>query len=227
MTYDNYTYITDYYYDGIRSYVYQSCTQGMMWSSFLPASGSPDTLAPATNVSVGDILKECRSLFGELPPFKPPTFTRNIKRSARQIGGIVFTNGELDGWGGGSVFGPRDFGPSPPSPTSNHPSSLRAGNLAYVTYKGISASHCTGAEVWLRTGFVVPVSPHPLRGNAFLHACCQGGHQHTVLLLLLLFADTHTYNWGNPYDHYKRLRSVAMDYALWFMRSKNSSDTSP
>lgn len=45
-----------------------------------------------------------RTLFGsDIAPLHSPGFARNFMRLLRREGGIVFTNGDLDGWAGGSL----------------------------------------------------------------------------------------------------------------------------
>lgn len=45
-----------------------------------------------------------RHVFGpDMPALAGPPFAQNIRAELRRVGGVVFTNGDLDGWAGGSV----------------------------------------------------------------------------------------------------------------------------
>jgi hypothetical protein len=46
----------------------------------------------------------CRNVFGKsVKPLHAPGFARNFMQLLRREGGVVFTNGDLDGWAGGSL----------------------------------------------------------------------------------------------------------------------------
>lgn len=88
--------------------------QGFPNSAMLPDKGSKHGLAPAFKVHPKELEQECRSIFGpELPRLKVPSIAANVKQLVRGIGGVVFTNGELDGWAGGSYLSHKDvWGPA-------------------------------------------------------------------------------------------------------------------
>lgn len=176
----------------LPSYSYQCCTQGTVYSSELPATGSPGTLTAAYAVTQEELRSQCETLFGKgLPDLRPPSFAVDIKTLVLRYQGIVFTNGDADGWSGGSYYSCKElYGPAGVQQSSQHFSDVgsevttaAAGNVrpshsyqplvAFIDYHG--ASHCT---------------------------------------------DTHTFNWGNPADpvDYRHQRARAMDYAAEFMR---------
>jgi hypothetical protein len=114
----------------------------------------------------------------------------------KEYGNVVFTNGDLDGWAGGSlgllpvVEGPLEAEAYGTSSSSSSGASLmfdienldsktgglsqHKSNIAFVVYR--NASHCT---------------------------------------------DTHTNTWANPYEppEWRKQRALAMDYAVEFARS--------
>jgi hypothetical protein len=78
----------------------------------MPAAGSPNTITPAYTVTVDQLRSECEQLFGSsLPPLKVPAVAdpTTVKALVRKIGGVVFTNGNADGWSGGSYYSYMDL----------------------------------------------------------------------------------------------------------------------
>lgn len=140
-----------------------------------------------------------RNIFGKhLPDLRGPGFARHIMPLLKEYGNVVFTNGDLDGWAGGSLGllpnveeeGGPDSGDMLYSSGSSGGASLmfdienldsktaglsqRHHNVAFVVYR--NASHCT---------------------------------------------DTHTNTWAdrNEPPEWKKQRALAMDYAVEFARS--------
>lgn len=81
---------------------YQTCAEGCAWSSTLPAArGRPGRIAPPYRSPNKRALQaDCRKIFGADAPAAPdvPAFARDIESLLLRVGGVVFTNGELDGW---------------------------------------------------------------------------------------------------------------------------------
>jgi hypothetical protein len=78
----------------------------------MPAAGSPNTITPAYTVTLDQLRSECEDLFGsKLPPLKVPAVAdpAAVKAMVRKIGGVVFTNGNADGWSGGSYYSYMDL----------------------------------------------------------------------------------------------------------------------
>jgi hypothetical protein len=118
---------------GNDSYSYQCCTQGAITSTML--SRRPDKedvyfkFPPPTE---GNLRRQCRDLFGDsVPALKPAEVMRKSYQLLEKVGGVVFTNGELDGWMGGSPTSTKDLATK----------SNAVPGFAYVTYPG--TSHCT------------------------------------------------------------------------------------
>lgn len=72
-----------------------------------------------------------------------------------KTGGIVFTNGDLDGWAGGSFQSWKELQAAIAAGFAGNArhggkwwdaGDAAAALIAFVTYKG--ASHCTGAALW-------------------------------------------------------------------------------
>jgi hypothetical protein len=88
------------------------CLQGFVYSSAMPAAGSPNTITPAYTVTLDQLRNECEDLFGRnLPPLKVPAVADpvTVRALVRKIGGVVFTNGNADGWSGGSYYSYMDL----------------------------------------------------------------------------------------------------------------------
>jgi hypothetical protein len=94
----------------MASYSYQCCTQGTVYSSELGDSGDKKFLMPGYNVTTKELREECVRLFGpDVLELQSPGFARHTRELLAKLGGVVFTNGDLDGWAGGSLLGPQDF----------------------------------------------------------------------------------------------------------------------
>lgn len=162
------------------AYSYQCCTQGTVHGGLVPAQGTADTFYPRYHVSLKDHLRSCREAFGSgLPAYQAPAFVTTIKQLVEEIGGIVFTNGELDTWAGGSWTSLADVLATPSTGndtassadategfgtkgrfsahTSLQPQDVNSkiqpyGQLAFVVYK--NASHCTDTHTstWNQPG---------------------------------------------------------------------------
>lgn len=104
-----------------------------------------------------------RGIFGnDLKPLHSPGFARNFMRLLRREGGVVFTNGDLDGWAGGSLSGnatDEHHYYSPPEDLRREDGQLKQADggrdappqqwrerVAFITYKG--ASHCTDTHTY-------------------------------------------------------------------------------
>jgi hypothetical protein len=88
------------------------CLQGFVYSSAMPAAGSPNTITPAYTVTLDQLRSECEDLFGsKLPPLKVPAVAdpTAFKALVRKVGGLVFANGNADGWSGGSYYSYMDL----------------------------------------------------------------------------------------------------------------------
>jgi hypothetical protein len=86
--------------------------QGFVYSSAMPAAGSPNTITPAYTVTLDQLRSECEDLFGSnLSPLKVPAVAdpTTVRALVREIGGVVFTNGNADGWSGGSYYSYMDL----------------------------------------------------------------------------------------------------------------------
>jgi hypothetical protein len=56
------------------------------------------TLVPPYKVHHKELETECRQIFGQdLPDLKVPAVAVDVRRLVREVGGVVFTNGEFDG----------------------------------------------------------------------------------------------------------------------------------
>lgn len=146
----NYTLIVGDPDASLRAYSYQVCTQGSVYSSEMAATGSPNTLTPAYGVWGLMLRQECRNLFGRrLPERKSPRFMLDMQQLCK-TGGIVFTNGDLDGWAGGSFQSFKELQAAIAAGFAGNArhggkwwdaGDAAAARIAFVTYKG--ASHCT------------------------------------------------------------------------------------
>jgi hypothetical protein len=127
-----------------------------VYSSEQAATGSPNTLTPAYNVWAFNLRQECRQLFGRrIPERRSPAFMLDMQQLCK-TGSIVFTNGDLDGWAGGSFqsFKELQAAIAAASASLRHGGGYKgwddgdaARRIAFVTYKG--ASHCTGTTYCL------------------------------------------------------------------------------
>ncbi|WIA22938.1 hypothetical protein OEZ86_009871 [Tetradesmus obliquus] len=99
---------------GPSTYTYQSCTQGFPNTAMLPERHTRrHTLVPPYKVHQKELESECRQIFGQdLPRLKVPAVAADVKRLLREVGGVVFTNGEFDGWAGGSFLSDEDVRPA-------------------------------------------------------------------------------------------------------------------
>lgn len=173
------------------AYGYQCCTQGAVHGGLLPSLFTQDSFTPAGNVSFNAFLEDCKSDFGaSLPAFRPPAVASHAARMVLEVGSIVFTNGELDPWAGGSWTALNDIR-----------ATLAAGGGAFLPADGQTEQFIQSIEVeGLQTGR----SPHSLAFVVYSNA------SHCT--------DTHTYTWDQPGQPpvWKQQRAKAMNYAVRF-----------
>ena len=84
----------------------QVCTQGFPGSSEMPSDGAAGTAIFKYQVLLSSLRKECEAVFGpDLPPMKIPEALSEAKLASKlkAIGGVVFTNGDVDEWAGGEI----------------------------------------------------------------------------------------------------------------------------
>jgi lysosomal Pro-X carboxypeptidase len=131
------------------SYNYQSCTQGAVNSGELSSNGSSGML-PKYTETVQDIRLDCLRYFGPtVPNLQAPSFT-NYQSQVESKGGIVWTNGDLDHWSGGSVM------------------TAIANKTAVVIYP--NGSHCTDTHAYNWNNTEEPSSYPLLRAQAMDYA---------------------------------------------------------
>jgi hypothetical protein len=138
------------------------------------------------------LLLPARNIFGKhVPQLHAPGFARHIMPLLQEYGNVVFTNGDLDGWAGGSLgllpvvgreqssssnvgSGALMYDISVDLDAKNGGLSAHHSHVAFVVYK--NASHCT---------------------------------------------DTHTNTWADPNEppEWRKQRALAMDYAVGFAKS--------
>jgi hypothetical protein len=83
---------------GPGMYGYQSCTQGFPNTAMLPDRRPRHTLVPPYKVNHKELENECRQIWGQdLPGLRVPAVAGDVRRLVREVGGVVFTNGEFDG----------------------------------------------------------------------------------------------------------------------------------
>lgn len=110
---------------GYASYMYQCCTQGFIDQTMLASTGAQGSLMPPLSIPTSLVQQECRQAFGPgIPPLRAPTVAAEVDEMLRQVGQVLFTNGGLDGWGGGSLK-----------------EAIPGVKMAVISYEG--ASHCT------------------------------------------------------------------------------------
>eukprot|EP00878_Enallax_costatus_P027156 GHUV01029210.1.p1 GENE.GHUV01029210.1~~GHUV01029210.1.p1 ORF type:complete len:380 (+),score=84.69 GHUV01029210.1:552-1691(+) len=146
----------------LASYSYQCCTQGTVYSSELAAMGSPATVTAAYGVTEVELRRQCEAMFDkDLPDLQPPKFAVGIKQLVEKYGGIVFTNGDADGWSGGSYYSYKDivrvsqhFVNNSSLSSPKHSQAAQHGSttasqpplVAFVVYPG--AGHCTDTHTF-------------------------------------------------------------------------------
>ena len=107
------------------SYSYQCCSQGTVTASEFSSDGTLPSILPPLTIPDELILTECIKAYGpSVPKPKPAYVAVRFMEKLKEIGHVVFTNGDLDGWSGGSIL-----------------ESIRGMDIAAVVYK--NASHCT------------------------------------------------------------------------------------
>ena len=88
-------------------HIVQVCTQGFPVASEMPSNGVAGTAIFKYQVLLASVRKECEAVFEPelLPPLRIPkalseeTFASKLKA----VGGVVFTNGDIDEWAGGET----------------------------------------------------------------------------------------------------------------------------
>lgn len=130
------------------AYMYQLCSQGSPDQTALPSSGAARTLIPAYPLTEAQVVADCREAFGPaLPPLTPPPVAADFEALLAAVGRVVFTNGERDGWGGGSIK-----------------AAIPGVVMGTVVYPG--ASHCTDVHAFNWNNTAEPRGWKPLRAKA-------------------------------------------------------------
>jgi len=131
------------------TYLYQCCTQGFVVSSEMTSTGAKGTAFPAWLVDLAEIRAECMNIYGNaVPELAPPTIATNFTARLADVGGIVFTNGDLDEWSGGGI--------------TEVPAGMN--NVAVVIYP--NASHCTDTHNYNWNNTAEPAVYAQLRASA-------------------------------------------------------------
>ncbi|KAF6255587.1 serine carboxypeptidase S28-domain-containing protein [Scenedesmus sp. NREL 46B-D3] len=223
----------------LASYSYQCCTQGFVYSSSMPASGSPDTITPAYTVTLDQLRSECEDLFGSsLPPLRVPAMAdpTAVKQLVRKVGGVVFTNGNADGWSGGSYYSYMDI-------AGHHlgQAGVQGLNSAAVSQPAAAAAGdrvsqlaAKGAEPGMADGWPQNATPHTdvvWKGkgdssNAAATATEPVGRRPKPSAVFVVYdggshcTDLNSRNFDNPAQPaaYVAQRAQAVDAAVRFMR---------
>lgn len=133
-----------------QSYAYQCCTQGAVHSGMLNSVSDANDAFVSFNVSAAVLQPQCNKIYSrKVPQLKPASVMADGPKLISQVGGVVFVNGQLDGWSGGSPKSTADLAPTGPV------------GLAYVTYP--RGSHCTDFNDYNPLG---PSEWKPLRRQA-------------------------------------------------------------
>jgi len=204
--------------DAYNSYSYQCCTQGTVMSSLLPAEGTDNTLSPRYEVHREVVERDCKNVFGkEIPRMKAPWFLKNIRSLLLVHGGVVFTNGDLDGWAGGSAMSYRDMWDLNDAQTAQSIHKRAAwgfDHLAHGAQTAISFSRkLLSREMWHFPGISTDL------GIARMNSLQKPGQLAFVTYTNASHCtDTHTNTWNSPGQRLKwrQQRAEAMDYAVAF-----------
>ena len=156
--------------------------------------------------------KTCRAMFGPgIPRMEAPSYARGFMRLLHQVGGVVFTNGDLDGWAGGSLgvtstnqqddTGDDQMPYGQPSPERHQPA--RRGDTASVLGSANLTSYEDGPDDSTGCGFEEPSCP---------------GVSYVVYRNASHCTDVHTYAYQTPGEPsaWKQQRAQAIDRAVAF-----------
>jgi hypothetical protein len=146
-----------------------------------------------------------RAVFGsDIKPLHSPGFARNFMRLLRREGGVVFTNGDLDGWAGGSLSGSETDAAHDyySSPDGDHGPKMEDAKL-----KQSDSPHDSDGPPG-RDG--PPSGPGQENWRERVAFITYKGASHCT--------DTHTYAWQTPGEpaEWKQQRAEAMDRAAAF-----------
>jgi hypothetical protein len=203
--------------------------QGFVYSSAMPAAGSPNTITPAYTVTLDQLRSECEQLFGSsLPPLKVPAVAdpTAVKALVRKVGGVVFTNGNADGWSGGSYYSYMDLvGPNYNAVADSDSVQILDGSaerrpaVAMSESEGLpelqqrnGASTADTSEAVEMPAAGATAEPSSKRPKPFAAFVVYNGGSHCT--------DLNSRNFDNPAQpaEYVAQRAQAMDIAVRFMR---------
>ncbi|KAI9011691.1 serine carboxypeptidase S28-domain-containing protein [Hyaloraphidium curvatum] len=130
------------------SYNYQMCAQGAINSGELSSNGSSAVLLPIYTLTTEDIRADCLRYFGpQLPPLTPLPAALDFRQMLAKTGAVVFTNGDMDHWSGGSIEQP-----------------IPGVKMATIVYP--NASHCTDTHSYNWNNTAEPPIYKELRAKA-------------------------------------------------------------
>ncbi|KAI8472440.1 MAG: serine carboxypeptidase S28-domain-containing protein [Monoraphidium minutum] len=111
-------------------YTYQCCANGAVFANFMGRQSDADDLYTSAPAAKAALRRDCRSVYGDSVGLRPAPVMADGPKLIRRVGGVVFTNGELDPWSGGS----------PRSLVDLAPEAKAAAGIEYVTYPDVA--HC-------------------------------------------------------------------------------------
>eukprot|EP00775_Hariotina_reticulata_P008145 gene8145-8338_t len=173
------------------------CTQGFVDAGKLPAAGTPDTFFPKISVTVAEIQQACDKLFGSaIPRLEAPRFAANLRRLIRKTGGVIFTNGEIDTWAGGSWLALSDV------------------QQNYNNSSNSSSEVAKGRQLHAPADATVVALGSPAMGANHLLVAAHAQVAFVVYRKSSHCTDVHNYNWAAPDEPplLKQQRAAAMDW---------------